>query len=246
MPEERIQTLLGPKDQHNANVSSIPSRENILSALRSLSTKTDIKHGDPIIFCFAGHGSRYAWSDLDDDKDLGFVEALCPVDRDTVPDISDRELNTIFSQIYRTGGHPITVILDCCHGGGATRSPGVRTVPPRCDSLRVMLRTGEEDLKDLLGHQSILDKNWRPDLDSHVIVAACGESEFAQEVQVAVREGAGCRGAFTKALIGTLKSGTLRKGATYQDLFKALVPHFSSQMPVIAGRRTKTCLWYQI
>ncbi|KAK0219729.1 hypothetical protein EDD85DRAFT_1028836 [Armillaria nabsnona] len=69
-----------------------------------------------------------------------------------------------------------------------------------------MLRTGEEDLKDLLGHESILDKNWRPDLDSHVIVAACGESEFAQEVQVAVREGAGCRGAFTKAVISTLRS----------------------------------------
>ncbi|KAK0219730.1 peptidase C14, caspase domain-containing protein, partial [Armillaria nabsnona] len=134
VPEDRIQTLLGPRDQHNANVSSIPSRENILSALRSLSTKTDIKHGDPIIFCFAGHGSRYAWSDLDDDKDSdkehdnenspardGSIEALCPINRDTVPDISDRELNTIFSQIYRTGGHPITVILDCCHGGGATR-----------------------------------------------------------------------------------------------------------------------------
>ncbi len=131
VPKDRIQTLLGPKDQHDAN--AIPSRQNILSTLRSLSTKTDIKRGDPIIFCFAGHGSRYAWSGLDDDNGLnsdkehdnehsparaGFVEALCPIDRDNVPDISDRELNTIFSQIYRTGGHPITVILDCCHGGG--------------------------------------------------------------------------------------------------------------------------------
>ncbi|PBK63134.1 hypothetical protein ARMSODRAFT_840383, partial [Armillaria solidipes] len=113
VPEERIQTLLGPKDQHDADVSSIPSRENILSALRSLSTETDIKRGDPILFYFAGHGSRYTWPDPDDDKDLGFVEALCPMDRDTVPDISDRELNTILSRIHHTGEHPITIILDC-------------------------------------------------------------------------------------------------------------------------------------
>ncbi|KAK0219728.1 peptidase C14, caspase domain-containing protein, partial [Armillaria nabsnona] len=133
VPKERIQALLGLRDQHDADVSSIPSHANILSTFHSLLTKADIKHGDPIVVYFAGHGSRYAWSDLDDDKDsdeehinehspsrAAFVEALCPIDRDTVPDISDRELNTIFSQIYRTGGHPITVILDCCHGGGAT------------------------------------------------------------------------------------------------------------------------------
>ncbi|PBK80876.1 hypothetical protein ARMGADRAFT_1091878 [Armillaria gallica] len=254
VPKERIQTLLGPRNQHDANVSSIPSRAKILSALRSLLTKADIKHGDPIVVFFAGHGSRYAWSDLDDDKNFGsdnehsparagFVEALCPLDRDNVPDISDRELNTVFSQIYRTGGHPITVILDCCHGGGATRSPRVRTIPP--DSLRAMLHTGEEGLIDLLCHQSILAKNWCPDIDSHVVVAACGESELVQEVQTVVREGAGCRGAFTSALINTLRSGALGEGATYENLIKAL-PHLPSQTPVAEGKRKNMCLWYQI
>ncbi len=71
-------------------------------------------------------------------------------------------------------------------------------------------------------------------MDSHVVVAACGESELVQEVQTAVREGAGCRGAFTGALINTLRSGALGEGATYEDLVKAL-PHLPSQTPVTAG-----------
>ncbi|KAK0451917.1 hypothetical protein EV421DRAFT_1683741, partial [Armillaria borealis] len=143
VPKERIQSLLGRKTSHNTSftdVSSIPSRANILSLLLSLITNPNIEHGDPIIIFFAGHGSRYASSDRDDDNVLDFdeeledghphkfIEAFCPIDRDTIdssgipiPDISDRELNTILSQISRTKGHRITVILDCCHAGGMTR-----------------------------------------------------------------------------------------------------------------------------
>ncbi|PBK90845.1 hypothetical protein ARMGADRAFT_882550, partial [Armillaria gallica] len=135
VPKERIQSLLGPKNHHNTSstdVSSIPSRTNILSLLLSLITNPNIEHGDPIVIFFAGHGSRYPLSDRDDDNEIDFdeeledgrshefVEAFCPIDRDTndsggipIPDISDRELNIILSQISRTKGHRITVILDC-------------------------------------------------------------------------------------------------------------------------------------
>ncbi|KAK0205479.1 hypothetical protein DFS33DRAFT_1239179, partial [Desarmillaria ectypa] len=133
VPRERIQSLLGPTDQGHdtpADVSSIPSRANILSVLLSLITNPNIERGDPIIIFFAGHGSRYPLSDDDDDPDFDeepddersrkFVEALCPIDRNTrdsggvlIPDITDRELNTILSQISRSKGHRITFILDC-------------------------------------------------------------------------------------------------------------------------------------
>ncbi len=259
--EERIQTLFGPGNHRDADKASIPFRANIVSTLRNLSKNPDIKHGDPIIFYFAGHGSRYAWSDLDNDEvhdsntednservpaRAKFVEALCPMDRDAVPDISDRELNTIFSRISSMGGNPISVILDCCHSGGATRSVGVRTIPSGHHSLRVMLRTGEEGLKDFVGYRSILAENWSPDMDSHVFVAACGESESAREVWLKEEKGAGrYSGAFTSALIDVLRSGRLGKGATYEDLNKAL-PRFSSHTPVIEGGRKRSCLWYQV
>ncbi len=125
VPEDRIQSLLGSmnhRDTSQTDLSSIPSHENILSVLLSLITNPDIERGDPIIIFFAGHGSRYAMSNYDDDEDSdfdeenehshGFVEALCPIDRDTIdssgipiPDISDRELNAILSILSRTKGH---------------------------------------------------------------------------------------------------------------------------------------------
>ncbi len=58
----------------------------------------------------------------------GSIEALYPMDRDmpdengvTIPDISEREFNSILTQISRSKGHRIMVILDCCHTGSITQ-----------------------------------------------------------------------------------------------------------------------------
>ncbi|KAK0224042.1 peptidase C14, caspase domain-containing protein, partial [Armillaria fumosa] len=134
VPKERIQLLLGPKNTVT-DASSLPSRENIISLLLSLATNPNIEHGDPIIIFFAGHGSRYSLSDHDDNEEHDddeyppkFVEAFCPMDRDTldssgvpIPNITDREFNTILSQISRRKGCRITFVVDCCHAGGVTR-----------------------------------------------------------------------------------------------------------------------------
>ncbi|PBK63127.1 hypothetical protein ARMSODRAFT_839174, partial [Armillaria solidipes] len=133
VPRERIQILLGPRNHSDTatDASSLPSRANILSLLFSLTTNPNVNYGDPIIIFFAGHGSRYPLSDHDDDEDdclPKFVEVFCSMDRGIldnsgmpIPSITDRELNTILSQISRTKGHRITVILDCCHAGSVTR-----------------------------------------------------------------------------------------------------------------------------
>ncbi len=76
---------------------------------------------------------------MEEYDETAYIETLCPIDRDTldangvlIPDISDRELNTLLTQISREKGHRITVILDCCHSGGVSRSlpePEARTSP---------------------------------------------------------------------------------------------------------------------
>ncbi len=97
---------------------------------------------DNIIIYYSGHGSYYEFpAEEEEEEGSESIEALCPIDRDTpggdgkpVPDISDRELNTIQSLISRKKGHRITVILDCCHSGSLSRSipqPGVRRLPRR-------------------------------------------------------------------------------------------------------------------
>lgn len=261
--KERIQILLGPTSHGDMSTdTSVPSQANILSALLSLITNPNIEHGDPIIIFFAGHGSRYPLSDHDEDDDersKKFVEALCPMDRNTfgsggalVPDITDRELNTILSQISRTKGHRITFILDCCHADSVTRtlSPGMRTVSPlERASLTDILLAAEEALKDLPGYRSVLAEDWVPDIDSHVIVAACREDKVARSKPVRKEKSTEVwGGVFTTLLIKVLKSGALGEGATYVDLINALPRpslRFHSQTPNVAGGRKDTRLWYQ-
>ncbi|KAK0441738.1 peptidase C14, caspase domain-containing protein, partial [Desarmillaria tabescens] len=127
IPEHRIQCLLGPHDSTPGDPSA-PSRMNIINMLHSLISNEEIQRGDNIIIYYAGHGSCYNCSDhfstaeSRHGKDLCSIEALCPIDRDSIdanglpiPDISDRELNVLFSQISHVKGHKITFIVDCCH-----------------------------------------------------------------------------------------------------------------------------------
>ncbi|PBK82949.1 hypothetical protein ARMGADRAFT_901484, partial [Armillaria gallica] len=115
----------------NTNIDCMaPTRANIIASLLRHSTDSRIKEGDNILIHFSGHGSKYFCSDYPPYKatsaGTGSIEVLCPIDRDvghggTVPDISDREINVILSEISRTKGHRITFILDCCHSSGLTR-----------------------------------------------------------------------------------------------------------------------------
>ncbi|KAK0224033.1 hypothetical protein IW262DRAFT_1268602, partial [Armillaria fumosa] len=206
VPRERIQQLLGSAcyGDTSTDVSSIPSHANVISLLHSLIMNPDIKCGDPIIIFFSGHCSCYPLSDDDNDPDFDeepndersqkYVEALCPMDHNTlnssgmlIPDITDWKLNTILTQIAYTKGNQITFILDCCHAGSVTRtlSPGVWTVPPlEHASLKDMLLAAEEALRDLPGYRSVFAEDWVPDMDSHVILAACMGNEVAKAKRV--------------------------------------------------------------
>ncbi|KAK0451921.1 hypothetical protein EV421DRAFT_1073263 [Armillaria borealis] len=264
VPRERIQRLLGPTGDTSTDISSIPSRANTISLLLSLTTNPKIEYGDPVVIFFAGHGSRYPWSDDDDDPDFDedlddecsqkFIEVLCPMDRNTldssgvpIPDITDRELNSILTQISRTKGNRITFILDCCHAGSVTRTlnPGVRTVPPlERASLKDMLLAAEEALRDLPGYRSVFAEDWVADTDSHVILAACTGDELAKAKRVKKKGAEVWGGVFTSELVKALRSGKLGGGATYVDLIEAL-PRLHFQTPIVAGGQKDTRLWYQ-
>ncbi len=79
----------------------------------------------------------------------------------TIPDISDKEFNSILSQISRSKGHHITVILDCCHAGSITRGinkQGARQVPPLARAfLEEMLVSADRMMRDLWG----IDLYWQ-------------------------------------------------------------------------------------
>ncbi|KAJ6622336.1 caspase domain-containing protein [Mycena sp. CBHHK59/15] len=139
VPEERMQILLAPAPAESDTDILSPSRHNIIQTLLSLCHNAAIKPGDNILIYFAGHGATYKLENYYSESyaAVGAIEALCPVDRGTlddrdrdrsIPDISDRELNHILSDIRRAKGDRITVILDCCYAAGVTRRAGVGAV----------------------------------------------------------------------------------------------------------------------
>ena len=82
----------------------------------------------------------------------GLVEAICPVGRgDSIPDISERELNSILSELRAAKGSNNTITLDCFHAGGIVRAfngsytSAIHFIPP--------IRTG--DAGDALDHEDV-------------------------------------------------------------------------------------------
>ncbi len=268
VPKLRIQLLLGSKKHASPEVSKsiYPSRANITSTLLSLINNPDIKKGDNIIIYYAGHGSSYHCSDFNDVEipdyheissgSTGHIEALCPIDRDTldangdaIPDISDREFNTILALISRAKGHHITVILDCCHSASVSREvppQGARTCrATESATLRDMLYAGDKLLRDLPGYRSILEKDWSPDDKSHVVLAACEAYQFAKERWINEEDGSRvCVGVFTHSLLRLLRSGHCKAETTYADLLHGF-DESSLQTPVVAGIHRHARLWYQ-
>ncbi|KAK0462334.1 caspase domain-containing protein [Desarmillaria tabescens] len=253
VPGNHIQLLLGSGEHTSPDDQMNPSRANIINALTSLAANDEVKFGDIIIIYFAGHGSSYPPSE--DGVTYGVIETLCPLDRDSldaygkpIPDISDREFNTILSRIAEAKGHRITVILDCCHHSGASRclpEAGSRTLPPMLSvTLQDMLLAGENNLKYYPSYRSILAKDWYPDTESHVLLAACKDYQFAKEKKVNIDNGTRYNGIFTDALARALRSSNWNKEMTYTDLVRYL-GKTSQQTPVAAGKRRGARIWYQ-
>ncbi len=253
VPHNRIQRLLGSKEHTSPGDPMYPSRAHIIGVLLSIIHNPEILYGDNIIIYYSGHGSYYLIEEQGDETE--YVEALCPIDRDIsgadgpIPDISDRELNTILTQISRVKGHCITVILDCCHSGGVSRGlsePGARTSSPtKWATPKDMLLAGDNKLRGYPGYQSILSKDWYPDMGSHVILAACKAHQFAKPKMVEGKDGAkGYIGIFTDSLVRVLRSGYCTRETTYADLVHYL-DQTLHQTPVVAGERRDARIWYQ-
>ncbi|PBK65058.1 hypothetical protein ARMSODRAFT_443062 [Armillaria solidipes] len=247
VPKHRIQRLLGSKEHASSDNYHLPTRVNIIQTLVGLITNSEIQNGDNIIIYFSGHGSGYSTAGYCANAGDS-IEALCPIDRTEsngshIPDISDREINTILQCISREKGRHITFILDCSHAGTDTGTPeqGVRTLPPLSNgSPKHMFNVADENSRQFPGYQSVCSEKWCPNMSSHVVLAACQEHQVVTETR---KEG-GFQGAFTESLIRVLTSGTFNDRSLYIDLLFAL-PAMHGQTPVVAGKHKNAQIWYQ-
>ncbi|KAK0489881.1 peptidase C14, caspase domain-containing protein [Armillaria luteobubalina] len=196
--EGRIQCLLSPVpypdllDTSKGLEQDLTSatRENIITTLLSLSTHPHIEHDDNIIIYFSGHGSSYNLSDFDKSDDIsaeGFIEALCPADH---TDGSD-------SSIQCASRVPIDLLNSICHAPSLLAS-----------SIQNMFEAAHTRLGKLPKYHSVYEGDWKPDMTSHVVLAACTDTQYAKEA----KEGDKCwNGVFTQALIDALKSDDLKE-----------------------------------
>ncbi|KAJ7122210.1 hypothetical protein C8R44DRAFT_671165 [Mycena epipterygia] len=213
-------------------VDEAATRATILSTFQShfLANPAIPDNGKtPMIFFFAGHGSRIVATDNRLSAD-NMVETICPCDERTesggeyVHGIPDYVLGWLLRNIARKKGDNITVILDSCHSGGIARDDGIprnakipsRPVPLELDSHLC------EDVSQTL-------QSWSRSSASYVLLAACCQGESARELA----EGdSTVHGRFTKSLVSRLHAAPLGN-ITYIELLDGL--SWAGQNPHCTG-----------
>jgi len=215
----------------------LPTYENILKAFNEI---TETAQRDDLVYIhYSGHGGR-AITTYEEIKGKGqYDEAIVPMDIGNEEDryIRDVEMTTLLQRMTDKG-LIVTVILDSCHSGGATRGD-------------VAIRSGEEDdstprspvSSGILGEsREKLIETWKkaveePQDRDPVVLAACRATEFAYEAPFEGKK----HGALTYWMIDTLKSGG--SGLTFKSLSDRVTTKiqskFRDQLPMLQGQDTR-------
>jgi Caspase domain len=252
IPSEQIHKLTSsePEDTSLLEVRSAqtqdPTYENIVNAFHALTNNA--QPGEQVYVHYAGHGGRAITVYPNLKQGIGGQndEGIVPMDLGNTPEgryLRDVEMATLLKRMTDKG-LIVTMVLDSCHSGGATRGDveirsgtEVDTIARSSDSL---VATREE-----------LERNWLeltrgrstgvaglPKPRDYVLLAACRPNEYAYEY--AVNGGSERHGALTYWMIDTLTSvATNGQPLTYKllhDRVHAQVQSkFPQQIPMILG-----------
>jgi hypothetical protein len=229
-----------------------PTYENIVNAFKAL---TDVASpGDQIFIHYSGHGGRALTSD--DFKDIkgknGIDEVLVPMDLGDSEGryLRDTEINFLVQAMVEKGLY-VTLVLDSCHAGGATRS----FVPPNLGGAGVrgagVIDTFERSTKSLVASPEELRRVWQPrtqpgirdasvnsgwllEPKGYVLLAACQANEYANEI---VFEGNEKNGALSYWLVDSLKhvGPDFTYAMLHARVFAKVHGQFAAQSPQLQG-----------
>ncbi len=246
-PREQIQVLVAPSAGTPApadlGLTVLPTRANILAALKTLAEQA--QPGDHVVVYYSGHGVNIA-NPTHSTEQIG---ALVPCDAraPTTNFLINRDLNAAVRAIAKIT--TLTMILDCCHSGGATRgvvtpdtdadAPSVRELVIDPDTITAAAWTtlmggsaatvaeerigGDTDSRDVGG------SGWGGRLsatDELIVLSGCRDVETAQEF---TPPGHPRRGAMTLALLDALQTVSAAPGnpnqiapTTWNDIYPLL------------------------
>ncbi len=182
-----------------------------------------------VVFHFSGHGSQM--KDRSGDEVDGMDETIVPVDSRTlgVYDISDDELNGLFTQLNKKTKN-VTFVLDCCHSGTGTRGVALaRRVdadnrePPPDPPYAVSVPRGARTVDERLEGRD------------YALLAGCRADELSYEHSDEHHQPCG---ALTYSLVNEIRrwAGT---GVTYRDVMDKVKAQVNrahpSQHPQLEG-----------
>ncbi len=255
VPEERIIKLTSSNSDGSAPPDPPerwPTYKNIVEGFGKLVSISE--PGDQIFIHYSGHGGRAATTpEFQELKGIhGIDEVLVPMDLGNSEGnyLRDTELHYLLQRLVDLK-RLVTIVLDSCHAGGATRAPlvhpsvtgaGVRGLgmidytPRRSTSLVASPQLLKETwISSRDSTRSVkADSGWLLEPKGYVLIAACGASEYANEYPFNGKEK---NGALSYWLLDTLKQ--MRPGFTYKNLHDRILAkvhgQFVDQTPQVQG-----------
>jgi hypothetical protein len=246
IPSENIFKLTSPNPEVAETIETKdpePTYENIVANFHAI---TEIAQpGDQVYIHYSGHGGRTTtiYPELKGNDQLD--EGIVPIDvgNESGRYLRDVELATLLKRMTDKG-LIVTLVLDSCHSGEATRGDDVAIRGP--GETDTALRDSESlvaDRQELIENwqalsdgipASITPGQWLPQPRDYVLLAACRPSEYAYEYAVSGKER---HGALTYWMIDTLTSSP--SGLTYKTLHDRVSAKIQSkfpQMPMLVGQ----------
>jgi hypothetical protein len=214
----------------------LPTRNNIIDNFRKLGEMAPA--GSQVYIHYSGHGGR-AKTVFEAIKGPGEIdEGLVPTDIGTSEGqyLRDLELAHLLQELVKKN-LTVTVILDCCHSGGATRGDAeIRGMDVKDDKPLQPNHQPVASVDELRATwESLTGVGTRglkaggiPESDQYVVLAACRQNEYAYEYAFN-RETRERSGALTHWLLDTLRQPN--PGQTYKNLYDRINPQIHSQFP---------------
>jgi hypothetical protein len=245
-PPKQIYKLLSPNPDNTVSPDLrtveesivLPTYANIVDVFKQITEQAQPK--DLVYIHYSGHGGRAATL-FEELKGTGQNdEGIVPMDigEQNGQYLRDVELATLLKRMTDKG-LVVTVILDSCHSGGATRGDCEIRGSNEIDSTLRSPSSLVASYDELVSNWNALtdgtkSSSWLPASRDYVLLAACRPTEYAYEYAV---NGKDRHGALTYWMIDTLKSGMT--GLTYKALHDRvgakIQSKFPSQLPMLLG-----------
>jgi hypothetical protein len=213
-------------DQVTALTDAQATRQGIIDAFQALIARA--RAGDVVLVHYSGHGARM--KDASGDENDGMDETIVPHDsrEGDVFDINDDELNGLLRELSRKTSN-ITVVLDSCHSGSATRggattrrAPDDLRDPPPPAAFALGSRGVNSDPSDLRTRDA-----------RYVLITGCRAHQLSNELEIDGNR----QGVMTYHLARALREASAQ--ATYRDIMDRVAGEvsavFPSQEPELEG-----------